>query len=293
MTAKYITVNGVRKLNPAWKAERTTPPFQNRITALPVVSYPSEEGLFAPGEEEIVIAPSYTQAMNEYHTIVVDAQAVVTEPEITVTGQGNHHKLGPLAEVLQRYEVPAGMLTKLLGLKEFQAAEIMVDDSSSMNADTDALGPNGERQTRWQEAKMRILQMMELAAYVKAPKFDIRFLNRNTLLEFERQPAETPQAFFNRCNDMLEREFFSRPAGMTPALERIRESMDRYQGQSCLRYFMGDGVPSGGDYACKQIEQLLLHRPNPQKNPFTFMSCTNDDAATEWMKVSTILRQIL
>eukprot|EP00977_Amphora_coffeiformis_P019371 scaffold7190_cov193-Amphora_coffeaeformis.AAC.6 len=285
MTVKYITVNGVRKLNPAWKAERATPPFQNRITALPVVSYPSQEGLFAPGEEEIVIAPSYTQAVNQYQTIVVEAKAVAPEPEIAVAGQGNHHGLGPLGEVLQRYEVPAGMLTKLLGLKDFQAAEIMVDDSSSMNAATDALGPNGETQTRWQEAKMRILQMMELVAYVKAPKFDVRFLNRNTLLEIERQPGEAPQVFFQRCKDMLEREFYTGPSGTTPALERIRESLGRYQGhQSCLRYFMGDGEPNGGAYSCKQIEELLLHRPNPERNPFTFMSCTNDDSATEWMK---------
>ena len=49
---------------------------------------------------------------------------------------------------------------------------------------------------------------------------------------------------------------------------------------------MGDGVPNGGQYACKQIRDLIINRPNPQNNPFTFMSCTNDDDAVEWMKTT-------
>ena len=92
------------------------------------------------------------------------------------------------------------------------------------------------------------------------------------------------QAFLERVTTMVESEFSVSAQGLTPALECIRESLGRHVGQNCIRYFMGDGVPNGGDQACKQICRLLMNRENPEKNPFTFMSYTNDDAATEWMK---------
>lgn len=302
MTVKYITENGVRKLNPAWKAlhrPQQQPqggsgsgngvelPFGNRDTALAIVSYPNQKDLFSPDDEEIVVAPSYQKAVDDYRGIMAEAEIVI-EPEITVEGQdnnnNNNHGLGKLAEVLAKYEIPAGMLSKLLELRNFQVAEIIVDDSSSMNARTDAKGPQGENLTRWEEAKLRVLQMMELIAYVTAPKMVVRFLNRSTTLELQREKGESPSAFYERVKKMVEDEFYKRANGLTPALECIQQSLSRYPGQKALRYFMGDGVPNGGEYASKQIAQLLVNRPNPEMNPFTFMSCTNEDAATEWMK---------
>jgi len=35
---------------------------------------------------------------------------------------------------------------------------------------------------------------------------------------------------------------------------------------------------------CSRIESLLMHRQNAGQNPFTFISCTNNDADTERMK---------
>lgn len=276
---KYITVNGVRKLNPAWKADALAPPFQNRATALPVVSHPDQKNLFA--DEKIVVTPSYTQAVDQYQEIVVEGVLVVDEVENTSAGK---HGLDELTKLLSRYEVPAGMLSKLLGLSDFEAAEIIVDDSGSMNAQTDARGTYGETQTRWVEAKSRILQMMELIAHVKAPPFSVRFLNRSKVLHLERNQGESPHGFYERVRALVDSEFSNYPNGTTPALERIRDSLGRYKGQSCVRYFMGDGVPNGGEQACRQIEQLLIHRANPVTNPFTFISCTNNDEDTEWMK---------
>ena len=285
---KYITVNGVRKLNPAWKAEqqRNEPhqsqavvPFANRDTALPVVSYPTQQNLFQESEI-VVVPPSYTEAVQQYQTVLAEAEIVV---DPTTTGSDNDgHRLGQLAAVLGRYEAPAGMLAKLLGLRNYDAAEIIVDDSGSMTHCTDARGMHGESLTRWQEVQLRICQMVELVAYVKCPKIDVHFLNRSRVLQLERQRGESPQAFYERVKVLLENEFRNQPSGSTPALERIRESLQRHVGQRCLRYFMGDGVPDGGAYACRQIEQLLVTRPNPEANPFTFMSCTDHDAATEW-----------
>jgi hypothetical protein len=272
MTKKFITENGVRKLNPAYVRPKSAVPFVNAATALPVVSTPSEE-------EEIVVTAAYTDAVALYHQVV--------EPEIFVSNNNDelvHDGLGELNQVLAKYEVPAGLLGKLLLLRNYAVAEIIVDDSGSMGARTDALGPQGESLSRWWEAKYRISQMMELMAYVVSPVVYVRFLNRPDVLEFQRHDGEMPTAYIARIESLLVEAFQRGPNGGTPALPVIQESLARYPNQAVLRYFLGDGVPNGGDMACRQIEQLLMHRSSPMHNPFTFMSCTNDDAATEWMK---------
>lgn len=286
MTYKYINDHGVHKLNPEWSrthtntAMETSYPFQNRATALPVVSYPSQQNLFSPDDEEIVVAPSYQVAENQYHDILVEAEIIV---EAEAVSEGGHH-LGQLAGVLAKYEVPAGMLSKLLGLRDFTAAEFLVDDSGSMSLNTDAKGPNGESLTRWIEAKLRILQMIELMSYVPHPKVEIHFLNRSNVLQLEQKPGELPTIFYERCKAVVDAEFSIFPAGSTPALECIRNSLNRYRGERVLRYFFGDGVPNGGQSAIREIARLLKTRAEPENNPFTFLSCTNQDEDTEWMK---------
>ena len=81
MTAKYIARDGVRTLNPEWKGESTPYPFGNRASALPIVSYPSQAGLFSPDEAEINIAPSYQNAIEEYSQLITEEEIVV-EPEV-------------------------------------------------------------------------------------------------------------------------------------------------------------------------------------------------------------------
>ena len=126
---------------------------------------------------------------------------------------------------------------------------------------------------------------MELIAYVPAPVFYVRFLNRSNVLELQRSAGESPQAFHQRVKSMLDLEFGKPPTATTPALEAIQASLARYPSdKSVLRYFMGDGVPNGGDHTCEQIAQLLKNRSDPSRNPFTFLSCTNEDSQVEWMK---------
>jgi len=276
---KYISDNGVRKYNPEWHPPPTAPvappvPFQNQTTALPIVSNMGQQDFF---DEEIVVAPSYQQALEQYNEIIVEAEAVPDNSESPID---------QLSALLARYEVPAGMLSKLLMLSEFEIAEIIVDDSGSMNAQTDAKGPNGESLTRWQEAKQRIEEIMEVIAHIPvAPVFYVRFLNRPDVLELKRNAGESPRAFFERAKDTLQLEFNKWPSGGTPALEAIVASLTRYPaGVSVLRYFFGDGVPNGGTHASNQIAQLLIQRTDPSRNPFTFMSCTNTDEDVEWMK---------
>ena len=75
--------------------------------------------------------------------------------------------------------------------------------------------------------------------------------------------------------------FARKPAGTTPALEKLQESFLRGQGVNIARYFFGDGLPNGGQQAINEIVKLLKNRQNPEGNPMTFISCTNEDEAVE------------
>lgn len=282
MTQKYTTENNIRKYNPAYvpppNATKAAP-FVNQATALPVIPAPSAPSL---EDEEIVVIPTttYEAAVVAYHEEV--------EQEIYFGGYaGEGDSLDVLNNIMAKYEVPAGLLEKLLQVKEFQLMEIIVDDSSSMNAATDALDPvTGSRMSRWLEAKWRISQMIELLAYVPSPPIRIHFLNRSYIISIEKSSGELPSDYIKRAESILQTAFGRLPGGTTPAREAIEASLGRNGGMKVMRYFLGDGVPNGGEYACKQIRDMIIYRPAPHDNPFTFMSCTDEDSQVEWMKVT-------
>jgi hypothetical protein len=126
MTQKYTTTNGIRKYNPAYVPTATSTiqvtPFVNQSTALPVISVPTAPSL---DDEEIIVVPTqtYEAAVVAYHE---------AEEEIYVGGyHGEGDSLDELNRILAKYEVPAGMLAKLLDVRQFQLIEIIVDDSGS------------------------------------------------------------------------------------------------------------------------------------------------------------------
>lgn len=119
--------------------------------------------------------------------------------------------------------------------------------------------------------------MLELLAHIPgAPVVYVRFLNLELQRNFDE--GETPQTFVERCRYKLEHEFRRLASGGTRALEAIQDSIARYDNddKAVLRYFLGDGLPNG-EFACREIAQLLTDRPHPERNPFTFLSCTGND----------------
>lgn len=317
-------------------------PFVNRRTALPIMSFPSQEDLFDLialadddsdcsefGQEEkeetkitnvantIQTTPAYDDALRDYQSQwhfqalqEYEALEALNEYEDITRSTFFHEKddhgyneqmKKELGETLERYEVPAGMLSKLMGLQNYAMAEILVDDSTRMNELSDveiALSTQQQPQqpkqmgylTRWAEAKERIMQMMEFVAYIPtAPTFLVCFLNRPDEFELKRQAREAPQDFLERVERVLENTFDNKPqqGDGSPALQRIRESFHKHHRKhtdGVLRYFMSHGVPDGGEDECHKIVHLLMYRAQPDRNPFTFLSCTDQDGDTEWMK---------
>jgi hypothetical protein len=169
-------------------------------------------------------------------------------------------------------------------LSEFQSLEFIVDDSGSMMCQSDTINPvTRQPNTRWQEAHIRLKEMVEILAYVPFQQIGVEFLNRKDRISLARN-GRAPKAFLQEAYAQIDAVFSRQPSGTTPYLEKIQESFLRGQGASIARYFFGDGLPNGGHRAIKEIVNIIKNRADPAGNPVTFLSCTNEDEQVEWMK---------
>lgn len=278
---KYTKVHGVTKLNPAWKrwkeAQRDGTPATTALypkQALPVVSCMEDHAqLCKDGKEDLPLAQA-----------TVATWEIMQEPEIALeAGMASDQVLQELGKVLNKYEVPMGLMNKLMVLTDYEVLEFMVDDSGSMQCVSDTVDAYKRPQSRWQEAQSRLKSMLELLAHVPFPEIHICFLNRPDRLILTRN-GRTPQAFMADAYAQIDHVFSRGPSGTTPVLERLRESLSRGEGRNVSRYLFCDGQPNGGNSAKAEIVRLLMNRPNPQGNPMTFLSCTGEDEQVEWMK---------
>jgi len=284
---KYIKINGVMKMNPAYKQWKNSQgggaggavPFAaatpTNPNALAVVS--SMEDHMQLNENlgtDIPLAES-TDATVE----------MIQEPEISMeAGMAPDEMVDKLGAILSKYEVPMGLMNKLMMLSEYASLEFIIDDSGSMQMSSDTVNPLTRRNnTRWEEAHQRLKEMIEILAYVPFNQIGIEFLNRKDRITLKRN-GMSPEAFLQGAVAQIDTQFARGPSGTTPALEKLQESFLRGQGVSISRYFFGDGLPNGGRRAIQEIVRIVKNRQEPQQNPLTFLSCTNEDEAVEWMK---------
>jgi hypothetical protein len=173
---------------------------------------------------------------------------------------------------------------KLMMLSEFHALEFIIDDSGSMLCNTDSNDPVTHKPiSRWKEAQLRVKEMIDILAYVPFPQIVVEFLNRRDRVILTRH-GRAPAIFIQDANSKIDAVFSRGPAGTTPALEKLQESLIKGQGRSIARYFFGDGIPNGGEWAQKEIVNILMNRQDPEGNPITFISCTDENDQVEWMK---------
>ncbi|OEU22046.1 hypothetical protein FRACYDRAFT_267134 [Fragilariopsis cylindrus CCMP1102] len=277
---KYVKIDGVMKMNPAYKAWKNnqkdgSPPILASATALPVVSNMDDHMKMNEDLGMNVLLAESTDATIE----------MMQEPEISLAaGMQPDEMVDKLGEILAKYEVPIGLMNKLMMLSEYASLEFIVDDSGSMQMDSDTINPKTKRaNTRWEEAHQRLKEMVEILAYVPFNQIGVEFLNRKDRISLKRNGMAPPQ-FLAGAHDQIDAIFARKPSGTTPALEKIQESFLRGQGVNIARYIFGDGLPNGGQVAIKEIVSLIKNRVDPAMNPVTFLSCTNDDDAVEWMK---------
>jgi len=145
---------------------------------------------------------------------------------------------------------------------------------------TDAFG---RPQSRWAEAHNRLKEMVEVLAYIPFNQIEVVFLNRPDRVSLIRN-GQDPKTFLENAYRQIDAAFARPASGTTPAMEKIRNSLQANPNMSIARWFFGDGVPNGGMMAQREITRMLIARPNPEGNPMTFISCTNEDDQVEWMK---------
>ncbi len=285
---KYIKINGIMKLNPEykrWKAMENQAAAGPMQAAAPATTVNSSQAL------PIVSSMDDYEKINDDIGAVPMAEATSATIEMLQdediakeTGMQADELIDELGKLLAKYEIPIGLTNKLMSLSEFQSLEFIIDDSGSMSLQTDSFDPRTKRPlTRWQEAQLRLKEMIEVLAYIPFEQVGIEFLNRKDRITLKRE-SRTPQVFLQDAYQQIDAIFGRGPSGTTPALEKLQESILRGRGHSIARYFFGDGVPNGGRMAIDNIIQLVLNRENPEQNPMTFISCTNEDEAVEWMK---------
>jgi hypothetical protein len=154
-------------------------------------------------------------------------------------------------------------------LLEFHALEFIVDDSGSMQCATDSNNPvTHVPMSRWKEAQIRLKEFIEILVYIPFSQVVVGFLNRQDQKILTRQ-GQAPSLFIQEDNRKIDPVFAQGPIGTTPALKKLQESLIKGEGKSIARYFFGDGIPNGGEWAQKEILTILRHCQDPARNPIT------------------------
>lgn len=159
-----------------------------------------------------------------------------------------------------------------------------------MNDATVHILRNGQRadpnqpMTRWQEAENRLHVMMDVLAFIPTQDILIVFLNAPNTIHLNRA-GMTPEAFKAQAHSELIQAFSTIDVKYkTPTRRSLMKSFEIASSQSSptIHYLLTDGVPTDGTF--EEISQLISRRNNPQANPLTLISCTNEDSEAEWMK---------
>jgi hypothetical protein len=143
--SKYIRVDGITQLNPAYAQTHTATTALYPKEALYTVTTPQEAAQLATdAAAHGATAPLAASVAPTYD--VLHEPAAVQNIGLSAGETVNH-----LAHVFNKFEIPLGLMNKLVTLTEYDHMEFIVDDSGSMACHSDTK-INGQIQTRWQEA---------------------------------------------------------------------------------------------------------------------------------------------
>jgi hypothetical protein len=140
------------------------------------------------------------------------------------------------------------------------------------------------KMTRWQEAENRLHIMIDILSFVPTKSIQIMFLNapnivtldhsNKTIDEFRSSSHTTIHQIFNTIDVRYKTPTFT-------VMSRVLSEALQYPDPT-MHYLLTDGVPS--DRPVEVVGDLIKNRPYPERNPITFLSCSNEDSEVEWMK---------
>lgn len=306
---KYIFVNGVMKLDPNYKAPTASQDQpSNAVTnpqALTVISSTTDIQEASAAQEKAMGKPmQVSEATQSSMEIMLDPdyanQFKAKNRDGSPAALEGGYLLDALSNIFARYEVPIGLINKLLALTEYNL-NFLIDDSGSMTTPSDLLitqacpqvrqardphqqraRSNGDEKylTRWEEAEDRIHILIDMLAYIPIENLKISFFNNTPGNLFLSHTGKTPQQFADDAHEKIKQSFNYLPIKKTP-LYGILENSFRSTGKT-MHYVFTDGEPS--DRTIDEVKLLIKNRAHPEMNPLSLMSCTNNDDESKWMK---------
>ncbi len=286
---KYIFVNGVMKLNPAYSAETNQPS---------TVAQPSQALAIVSSTDDIMAGssnPNYNLQLSESTT---SSMEIIQDPSYTKSFGSNvdgGQLLDEFTKMFAEYEIPIGLINKVLALIEANLYFI-IDDSGSMALNSDvqvkdatqwlksAIG-NKKQLTdflsRYEECRDRLHLIVKLLAYVSINSLNFSFLNNSQEFVLKRTEGQSPKDFEDKCHQTIETMFQTFRAGSTPIYAPLKKVLDLDPTKRKMVYLLTDGLPNE---SVSSICDLVRNRKNPQNSPLTLLSCSNVDSDTEWLK---------
>jgi hypothetical protein len=301
---KYTFDNGVMKLNPEytlWVQSQTD-------SGPPPTPPPAGDQPLAIVSSMSDVSEATTQQQESSGTTFQLAQSTVNSMEnmmdenftdqFQAPGEGadGSEILDGLTDYFVKYEVPVGLIDKLMMLQYYQL-KFIIDDSGSMNAKTDSFMNDASEHvlrgqprsssvamTRWQEAETRMHNLIDILAYIPTKGIEIRFMNAPNVIQLQRA-GKTVDDFRSEGHGQIVQAFTTIAVRYkTPTLRVLTQSFQAAATGTdpCMHYLLTDGVPS--DAVVQQVSDLIVMRQNPEANPVTLISCTNEDEEVSWMK---------
>lgn len=289
---KYIFANGVMTLNPNYSQNFSQNYMSNTVSPLAVISS-TEDILLASEIQKAAIG----QALQITPSTENSLAYVQSPPYYQQIGEHDpliNQPIDELSKIFEQYNMPIGMLKKLLDLANYEL-HFIVDDSGSMTNKTDVLVKHTSQQiqrrygskaqnkkiTRWEEVEDRLHILVDILAYIPTKRITISFLNRDDALHFGHKKY-TPKEFRQHAHSRIKKVFNTEPSGSTPIYSALQSSFKRAAKHPTMIYLATDGEPT--DCNISALKELIKLRDVPQNCPLTFISCTGDDDKAAWMK---------
>jgi hypothetical protein len=235
---KYIFENGIMKLNPKHVSIPGVAPqsLSNSLATPQTTSdvfdgneaYKKATGLNMPVPDTLVQSVTIIQDdyyLNQFNSATnLDGAKIIDE----------------LCTSFAKYEIPIGLMNKLLALHQY-VLHFLIDDSGSMWNNTDVpvreatehilkklsrVPDASKKMTRWQEAENRLHIFIDFIAFIPVKGIKVTFLNDETELNFHHEPGRTPSEFRNHMHTQVVQAFSKGPSGGTPTYAALSKAFN-------------------------------------------------------------------
>jgi len=276
---KFVTEDGKLKKNPSWVAWKA-----GQADAPP----PAARSVVPLGQEPQITVVSTVSDMVECDVAMTEDTRSAVE---FLQGQdflsryygratGPSDVLSRLEALFAQYEVPVGMLTRLLSMAFKETlGQVSLDDSGSMDTVMTRGGSKGK--TRWAVAMDRLRFLTRVFSILRL-ELRVRGLNNPAVVTVD-QAGKSIDAVIQEWDELVTSIEMGGAGGLTAsraALVSILAEQER-SGRHTSIYVIFAGRPS--DAIPAELGAMMLSRPDPAKTPITMIACTDVDADVEWV----------